>query len=410
MVLFNPALFHKNIDTNQIVTYLMSDIHINMTRANGATSHILNTVYYLRRSGINVNFLALTHPHRCFTSENSQGMVGYSSNYDVAFPPCSILNSLKLYSAIHQSTNIIHERYSAINIAGAIYSYVNHVPLVLEVNAPLIEEWSTQRQQKFFEKRTAIYFTKISFRMASRILVVSETLKQILMNDWKVSDEKIVVLSNAVDVQLFQSPYSEVAHDLVDKLRHLEGRRPICMYVGSLHDWQGVDILIDAFAKLVVNNINGILVIVGDGREMSYLRNQVNQLAISERVIFIGEIPHKSVPYVLSFADVCVLPYRQLPRFYFSPMKLYEYMAAGKAIVASGQGQILNVIEHNKNGVIVPPNNVEALATAIHDLFINDFWRNILSINALNTVRNNTWNNYVSRLQEVYCDIFKKEK
>jgi glycosyltransferase involved in cell wall biosynthesis len=113
------------------------------------------------------------------------------------------------------------------------------------------------------------------------------------------------------------------------------------------------------------------------------------------------------VPEILAIADVVTIPYPQLPEeLWFSPLKLYEYMAAGKAIVASSAGQITEVIQDGYNGILVEPGNVDELAQAIINLFKDPTRRERLGQNARQqAVTQHSWEQYINRLEKIYESV-----
>ncbi|HEX8918376.1 MAG TPA: glycosyltransferase, partial [Chloroflexota bacterium] len=95
------------------------------------------------------------------------------------------------------------------------------------------------------------------------------------------------------------------------------------------------------------------------------LESQAVQSGLGQQIVFTGPISHADIPLCVSAMDIPVAPYRWASDFYFSPLKLYEYMAAGKAVIASDVGQIARAIRHEKNGYLVLPNDVASLSDAL---------------------------------------------
>src|SRR5205823_5775752 len=120
-------------------------------------------------------------------------------------------------------------------------------------------------------------------------------------------------------------------------------------FVGSLKPWHGVDALLAAFQEAAGSDWR--LLIVGDGPERERLEDQATQ--IGGQVIFTGAVSHHQIPEYVATMDIAVAPYRASSDFYFSPLKLYEYLAVGKAVVATNVGQIAQVIHHGENGYLV---------------------------------------------------------
>jgi glycosyltransferase involved in cell wall biosynthesis len=139
-------------------------------------------------------------------------------------------------------------------------------------------------------------------------------------------------------------------------------------FAGSLKPWHGTDVLLDAFALLRTEAPRARLLIVGDGPQRDALRERASQLALQGAVVFTGAVPHDEMPAMLRAMDVAVAPYLEMPDFYFSPLKLYEYLASGLPVVASDAGEIGTLIRHAETGVLVPCGNVAALADSLIEL------------------------------------------
>lgn len=141
-------------------------------------------------------------------------------------------------------------------------------------------------------------------------------------------------------------------------------------YAGQLYPWKGVDTLICAMAHLPALRL--ALIGGNDPGDIERVRRLARELGVLDRIRFFGQVPHAEVPAVLQQSRICVLP---LPRSGFiearmftSPLKLFEYAAAGRVIVASDLPSVREALEHGKNGWLVPPDDPEALARGIRIL------------------------------------------
>jgi glycosyltransferase involved in cell wall biosynthesis len=134
-------------------------------------------------------------------------------------------------------------------------------------------------------------------------------------------------------------------------------------FAGSLKSWHGVGVLVSAWMQAAKPGWS--LLLVGEGPELARLATQAAQPGHRGRVVFTGAISHDEMPEYVAAMDVAVAPYRSIPGFYFSPLKLYEYLAMGKAVVASGIGQVRKVVRHGENGLLVPPGDADALGAAL---------------------------------------------
>jgi glycosyltransferase involved in cell wall biosynthesis len=111
-----------------------------------------------------------------------------------------------------------------------------------------------------------------------------------------------------------------------------------------------------------------VLAVAGEGPQRQALERVAAKLGMKERVRWLGPLPHIDIPALLVAFDVAVLPYPALSDFAFSPLKLYEYLAAGVPVVASDIGQVREVLEDGRWGSLVPPGDEQALAATLRSL------------------------------------------
>ncbi len=235
---------------------------------------------------------------------------------------------------------------------------------------------------------------------ADRIICVSEQARAHLTRAWGVASEKIVVLPNGVDVGRF-CPDGEGRDRMRARLG--VGSSPLVVFAGSFFGWHDVPTLLDAFVTVLASHPDARLLLVGDGRERPRMVERAAALGIAQAVHFTGLVPHGDVPSLLSAADIAVAPYPRLEQdLWFSPLKAFEYMAAGLAIVASDVGQLSQVIRDGRSGLLVPPGDAPAMAAALQRLIADaDLRRRVGAQARLDAVANHSWEGYLDRLEDV---------
>jgi glycosyltransferase involved in cell wall biosynthesis len=269
--------------------------------------------------------------------------------------------------------DLLYERYSPFSIAGGVVAKRRGLFHILEVNAPLAWEGKRYRNQALSEAANAL--ESVAYNNASIIITVSDELRNTLVHDG-VSIDKIRVVPNGVDGDLFH-PQGPSARDGLDG-------KVVLGFVGSLKGWHGIELLADTFRRLAEDRRLHLLV-VGDGP----LCGEIAQLhkELPGRVTHASDVPHQDVPAYLRAMDIALAPYPDLDHFYYSPLKVLEYMAAGRAIVASDIGQIKDLIRHGQTGHLVPPGDSEALAEAIRGLANDENARQALGCRAAKEAR-----------------------
>src|SRR5690606_34709531 len=116
-----------------------------------------------------------------------------------------------------------------------------------------------------------------------------------------------------------------------------------------------LEVLLEAFARLARIDESTRLRLVGHGPQYAALAAQADELGIAHRVDLVGAVAPQEMPAQLAAMDIAVAPYPQLPDFYFSPLKLYEYLAAGLPVVASDIGPCAEILDGGALGVLVTP-------------------------------------------------------
>lgn len=288
--------------------------------------------------------------------------------------------------SVNGSFDLIYERYSLWSCAGMEFAAERNLPSVLEVNAPLIDEQSTHRT--LINRAAAEDIATRAFRSAKVITAVSRQLAQILEGHPNARG-KVHVAPNAVNPERFT--------DMTATLPKSKDEFVIG-FVGTLKAWHGLTTLIESFSLLAIRIPAARLLIVGDGPERERLESQVATSNLSSRVRFTGAVSPGEVPGLLASMDVAVAPYPPLHDFYFSPLKLYEYMAAGLSIVASRIGQVEEVIQDNVTGILVAPGDAAALASVLYELYLDPQKRAQLGCAARESVRQCTWDATVARI------------
>ena len=253
--------------------------------------------------------------------------------------------------------DLVYERYSLWSFAAMEFARDAGVTGMLEVNAPLIEEQATYRV--LVDRPAAEAVAERTFGAASLLLAVSGQVAAYL-EEFPSARGKVRVVPNAVRTERF--------HEGVEPALPASDGVFTVGFVGTLKAWHGVEVLLEAFAQIQANHKAVRLLIVGDGPERAKLVARCVELKVADEVVFTGAVAPSEVPAFLASMDVAVAPYPNLARFYFSPLKVYEYMAAGLPVVASGIGQLEELIEPGVNGLLVMPGDAKALKGALETL------------------------------------------
>jgi glycosyltransferase involved in cell wall biosynthesis len=284
--------------------------------------------------------------------------------------------------------DIIYERYSLWSYAAIEMARERGIPSVLEVNAPLIEEQKQHRALAAPELAEGIA-TQV-FSAASVVICVSQGVADYVKG--YPGAKNVHVLPNGVNV----SRFLEVA-----KPRKATNIFTIG-FVGTLKPWHGVDILLESFRQFHRRYPKSRLLLVGDGPEREALEQRVRERKLDTAVTFTGAVSPELIPSYLKQMDTAVAPYPDLKEFYFSPLKILEYMAAGVPVVASRVGQIPDLIEHGVTGLLCPPGDADKLTMLLTDIFHQPVFARRLARAAREKVeREHSWDVVVSKMLEL---------
>ncbi|MCH7639454.1 MAG: glycosyltransferase [Bacteroidetes bacterium] len=284
--------------------------------------------------------------------------------------------------------DLIYERYSLWSFAAMEYAGEHGVASVLEVNAPLIDEQAKHRTLvNPDEARSA---SRRAFDAAEVLLAVSNGVADWL-NGFSEAQGRIHVVSNGVDTMRFRPE--------LDPVWHAPTNAFVIGFVGSLKPWHGLSVLVKAFAQVHRAVPETCLLIVGAGPEQAHIEADLDRLGIRAAAHLTGAVTPAEVPRWLASMDVAVAPYADPTATYFSPLKVFEYMASGLPIVAGRIGQVSEILTHDVTGLLVEPGDVDAVAEALLRLYAAPPLRARLGVAARSAARaHHSWNTVFGRV------------
>jgi len=234
------------------------------------------------------------------------------------------------------------------------------------------------------------------FKRAKGIISTNNFKAEYIKNNYKISEEKTLVYPNGFDQSLFDIALDK--NSLREQLS-LSSDKPIIMYTGHLYGWKGAHVLAQA-AKIVTEA--NFYFIGGTDSDLADFEKRYS----GENLFFLGRKPFYEIPKYQKAADVLVLPNSaesEESRNDTSPIKLFEYMASGRPIVASDLPSIREIL-NDKNALLVEPGNAESLAKGIKRT-LNDFeLAEKAAKQALSDVQDYTWEKRARKI----LDFIKK--
>ena len=278
--------------------------------------------------------------------------------------------------------DFLYERYAFGNEAGVHAARSLKLPIVLEVNSPMVHELGATRGLAF-----PAYARRVErriFRGATRVAVVTAVLGEMLV-EGGVDPERLIITPNGVRLELYgkSSPAQARMRMGVQDLRV-----PLLGFVGYLRDWHRLDRVARAMSDPSLKQAQ--LIVIGEGPGEAGLREAARHAGTEQRVHFLGTRPHTEIPDLLPAFDVALVP---AINPYASPLKLHEYMAAGLAVVAPNQANLREVVAHGRTAMLVDPQDDDDLGSAVAHLVADEDLRKRLGAAARRTIeeRDLTW-------------------
>ena len=298
---------------------------------------------------------------------------------------------LKAESALEKKVksfhpDLIYERAYYLQVCGVNVASRNRITHFLEVNAPYIDETFEFEQSSSYYSSLALKNEELQLNLSTKVFVVSSALKDYFVKKYKgLLSDKIIITPNCVNLD--KVTVNELTKKAVIEKYNLQGKIVIG-FVGSIFPYHGVDVLIKAFNEVYKKNNKVKLMIVGDGLILEQLKSFSKTLEASDNIVFTGNVPYSEVFSFIDLMDVSVLATTE---WYCSPIKLFEYGAMGKAIVAPDTQSVRDVIENGKDGLLVK-SGCEFLSSALMKLIDNPALRTEIGITFKKKIENRyTW-------------------
>jgi len=293
--------------------------------------------------------------------------------------------------------DVIYERCAIYGTAGARVAREFGVPFLLEVNAPLALEDRTYRGRSGLET-LASAAERWTQSQADAVFVVSAALGAHVVAQG-VPAERVHVVPNGIDTDLFRpGPRTHAIRE-----RWGVDGEPLLGFVGGYQPWHGVQFLPALLERLLPRHPQLRLVVVGDGRGREELEREIEARGLGAHALLTGAVPHEEVPSLIREFDVAVAPYQRPPHaFYFSPLKLFEYMGCGAAVAAPRLGQIEEVVRDGETGLLYSPSDPDALAETCDRLLSDrDLARRLGLAAAAEVQRSYTWDQNAARVARI---------
>lgn len=252
---------------------------------------------------------------------------------------------------------LVYERYSLFLCATVWLARRRGIPVILEINDSALVERVRPLRLKSLARR----IERWCLRQATGLVFISSYFKQ-QAQDVYGDIAPSVVSPNAADLTRFDP----ALHDR-ERLRAERGvaGRVVCGYVGAFVHWHGVNSFVETIAARLTEVPELVLVLVGDGRSLPEVRELVQAHGLADRILLPGRVPHNEIPAWIACMDYAVLPDSNR---YGSPVKLFEFMAMGVAMVAPDYAPVAEVVDDGRTGWLFPQRQLQACVQRVLEL------------------------------------------
>ena len=381
----------------------MKILYHHRTRSkDGQYVHIEEMIAALRALGHEIIIVAPpSGEHEAFGSD--AGFVAWmkhflpQSIYELMEFAYSFVAYLRLIRAVREHRpDCLYERYNLFLLAGVWLKRRYGLPMLLEVNAPLYQERA--HYDGISLKRLAQWTERYTWHSADYVLPVTQVLADQIAQVG-VPTARIQVIPNGINVDRFGgTPNTEAAKQALGLDGHL-----VLGFTGFVRDWHRLDKVIDLIAH-DTSSFSWQLLIVGDGPARSALEKQARERNIADRVTFTGIVGRDDVARHVAAFDIALQP---AVVAYASSLKLFEYLALGRAIVAPAQPNIMEVLRDGENAILFDPNDPDGLVSAIERASGDNALRAKVAEGARNSIAQQglTWLNNAQRVINILVQL-----
>ena len=362
--------------------------HHRTSARDGSAVHIEGLVSAIRQRGAEVLVVAPSvaassvgsPPRRAWVHQLRKELPRFA--HELVELAYNVPEAMKLERAARKfRPDLIYQRSNLYLLSGAWVARRLGLPLIEEVNAPYFLERS--RHGGIALPRLAAWAERRAWRSADAVVTVTRVLAEIVASEG-VHQDRLHVMPNGIDESLLRPD----AIDLSAKRRlGLEGYT-VLGFTGFVREWNGLEVVLDLLAR--PSGRGWLMLVVGDGPARSALERRAAELGISDRLRFTGIVTRDQVAGYVSAFDIALQP---AANAYASPLKLFEYMALQRAIVAPDQPNIREILADGRDALLFDATRSQAMAEAILRLATDPSLRERLAKAALVSIgqRNLTW-------------------
>ncbi len=249
-----------------------------------------------------------------------------------------------------------------------------------------------------FSRRAFGLLQRIDARFSDRIAVITDRVKRYYQENYNVPENSIMVLGVTADPEKFRPVSAPESLTLLRKRLNLSQTSFVITFIGNLAPWQDFDLLLRGAGSVLTEQPDAVFLVIGDGAQRQWLEREISRRSLANRVCLLGPVPHQDVVLYINLSDICVAVCKELTSGY-SPMKLFEYLACGKPVVATRVAGY-EIVEKAGAGILVDEGRADMFSSALLSLLRDKDLRQQCSANALSYARQHLgWKQVIQQIE-----------
>ena len=258
-----------------------------------------------------------------------------------------------------------------VGLSGWWIAFLKHVPFVFEVRDLWPESLTAVGvgDENSLLHHALAAVAKFLYQRSDRIVVVTPAFKEHLMRHWRIPAEKIAVVENGVETDLF-APAPAAANNALRRELGADGKFLVC-YIGTMGMAHGLETLLEAAHQLQHQNSTAQFLLVGEGAEKGRIKTLAQSRGLTN-LRFLDQQPHEKIPAFISASDACLVLLKKTDVFKtVIPTKMLEFMSCARPVILGVDGQARQIVDEAGAGFFIEPENAQELVNAINRLSAN---------------------------------------
>jgi glycosyltransferase involved in cell wall biosynthesis len=280
----------------------------------------------------------------------------------------AILFFYLLYHCLINKPDVVYTRQQTLEWWATWLKVIFRFRYAIEVNGLPMIELKMSQASRWITSVTRI-LERICYLFPDFWVVPTPHIRDFLCKEYHLNSKQFLVVSNGADADIFCPMDQNTCREQLG----LNINTKYLLFMGGFKKWHGILELIEIMPDLIDSNSNIKLLLVGEGELTTSLQARVDVLGIKDNVIFCGRRPLAEMPVFINAADICLAPFfdERSPQTGLSPLKLFEYMACGKPVIASALGGLDEIFQAHDMGEVVSLSDPKVWTKSILSLLNN---------------------------------------